>query len=352
MLTLKTFITFAALGVLALVGLLDPTLLGLDPMLLGAPLIGLQMSPNQARVVDPVLTEVARGFKNADMVGSALFPEVPVDQRGGKIITFRKEDFQLYATGRTPGANTKRVNYGYDGSAYALESHSLEGVVPFEIMEEANAVPGINMGSLAVMKTQNIIALRTEKAQADVALTAASYPAANKITLSGTSQWSDFGSTSDPIANIETAKDAIRAQIGRRPNTVLVSAKVFASLRQHPKIIDRIKYTGRDVVTTELLAALWGVKNVVVGDAVYADAADAMVDIWGKFVVVAYTEVGTLRDMGLPSYGYTYRLRGFPIVESPYQDRSAKSWVYPVTDELAPVMAGASAGYLITNAVA
>ncbi|MCC7413327.1 MAG: major capsid protein [Gammaproteobacteria bacterium] len=310
-----------------------------------------QQTPSQARVIDPILTTVAQGYKNADMVGDALFPVVPVDQRGGKIVSFSREDFRLYATGRAPGANTKRVQYGYASTPYALEQHALEGQVPFELMQDAAAVPGIDQGSIAVMKTQNIIALRTEKARADIATTAGSYGAANKVTLSGTDQWSD-PAASDPNGDIETAKDAVRAKTGRRANTVVLGAAVFAALKVHSKIIDRIKYTGRDVVTTDLLAALWDVRQVRVGDAVYENDAGALVDVWGKFVVVAYTELGSMADMGLPSYGYTYRLRSYPIVEQPYQDRNAKSWIYPVTDELSPVMAAADAGYLISAAVA
>jgi hypothetical protein len=131
-----------------------------------------------------------------------------------------------------------------------------------------------------------------------------------------------------------------------------MGAVVASKLRQHPKIIDRIKYTGRDVPTPELLALLFGVRQVLVGDAVQATDAGAFSDVWGKFVVVAYTEMGSLADLGRPSYGYTYRLGGYPIVEQPYQDRNAKSWIYPVTDEVAPVIAGAEAGYLISAAVA
>lgn len=310
------------------------------------------MTAANARVVDPVLTSIAQGYQNGEMVASALFPTVPVEQRGGKIIQFNREDFRLYNTGRTPGANTKRVQYGYLGAAYALESHSLEGLVPFEIMQEANAVPGIDLARVAVLKTQNIIALRNEKASADLAINAANYAATNKTALSGTSQWSDYTGVSNPSKDIETAKEAVRSQVGKRANTVMLSAKVFAALKTHPAIVDRIKYTGRDVVTTDLLAALWGVQKVAVGDAIYEDATGALNDVWGKNVIVAYTEVGPLADAGLPSYGYTYRLRGYPIVESPYQDRNAKSWIYPVTDELSPVMASASAGYLIQTAVA
>jgi hypothetical protein len=309
-----------------------------------------QMTTGQARVVDPILTTVAQGFQNSEFVGNVLFPVVPVDQRGGKIITFGKEDFMLYNTGRAPGAATKRVQFGVSGSAYALEQHSLEGLVPFEIMQDANAVPGIDMATVAVMKTQNIIALRTEKAMATLATTAGNYASSNKATLSGTDQWSDAGS--DPSADIAAAVDVVRSKVGKRANTVVLGPAVFAALQTHPKILDRIKYTGRDVVTTELLASLWNVKRVVVGDAVYADDAGTFSDVWGKYVVVAYTEVGSLADMGLPSYGYTYRLRGNPMVEQPYQDRPHKSWVYPVTDELSPVIAGALAGFLYSAVVA
>ena len=322
-----------------------------EQLLFGA--IGMtQMSGAQARVVDPILTTVAQGYQNAEMVAPYLFPVVPVEQRGGKIIQFSREDFRLYSTARAPGAATKRVQFGYAGSAYALSDYSLEGTVPFELMQEANAVPGIDLGRIAVQKTQNIIQLGNEAAAATLATTAASYQAANKVTLSGTSQWSDYSGTSNPSKDIQTAVDAVRAAVGKRPNTVVLGPKVWSALKQHPAIIDRIKYTGRDSVTLEMLATLWDVRRVVVGDALYEDASGALQDVWGKFVVVAYTEIGSMADAGLPSYGYTYRLRNYPIVEQPYQDRNAKSWIYPVTDVLQPVAASINAGYLISAAVA
>lgn len=312
-----------------------------------------QMTPAQARVIDPILTTAAQGYQNAQFVGGALFPTVPVTQRGGKIITFGREDFRLYATGRTPGSNTKRVQFGHSSGSYALEQHALEGVVPFEDMEEANAVPGIDLGFGAVQQTQDIIALRLEKAQADLATTAGNYAAANKTTLSGTSQWSDFtNNVSNPENDIEVAKEAIRSQIGKRPNVIVMGATVWAKLKQHPKILDRIKYTGRDSATPDMLANLFGVSQVLIGDALYEGDAGTLADVWGKFVVVAYAEVGGIASRGRPTFGYTYHLGGYPAVEQPYQDRNAKSWVYPVTDEVAPVIAGAAGGYLISAAVA
>lgn len=311
-----------------------------------------QLTPSQARVIDPVLSTIAQGYQNPELVGSELFPYVSVDQRGGKIVTFGKEDFYLYSGARAPGADTKRVVFGYSGSSYALSQFALEGVVPWELQQESQAVPGIDQARLAVTRVQRIVSLNLEKAQADLATTAANYAAGNKnVALTGATLWSD-ASASDPIGDIETGKEAIRAQTGRYPNTLVISAKTARALRVHSKIIDRIKYTGRDIPTVELLASLFGLQKVVIGGAVWADASGTLTDVWGKTAVLAVTETGSVADLGVPSYGYTYRLRGAPIVEVPYEDRAAKSWVYPVTDEVAPVIAGATAGYLISPTVA
>lgn len=312
-----------------------------------------QMTPSGARIIDPVLSSIAQGYQNGDLVAQNLFPQVSVPLRGGNIITFGKEDFMLYGSSRAPGTNTRRVQFGYSGGSYALTDYSLEGQVPIEVLQEGNAGPGIDHAAMAVRKVSNIMALRLEKQAADIACTAATYAAGNKTTLTSTAQWSDYTGTSQPLQNIETAKEAIRASTGKRANTVVMGAAVFAKLRQHPVIVDRMKYTGRDVATTEIMAALMGVSRVVVGDAIYAnDTGTAFTDVWGKFVVVAYTELGSVADMGAPSYGYTYNLNGYPLVEEPYFDRNSKSWVYPVTRAEAPVLASASAGYLITAAVA
>lgn len=311
-----------------------------------------QMTPSQARVLDPILTTLAQGYQNAEFVGSALFPRVPVAARGGKIIAFGKESFQAYDTARAPGAPVKRINLGYSSASYALLDHSLAASVPVELIEEAQAVPGINLASAAVRTVQDALALRLEVEQATLATTAGNYGAGNKATLSGTSQWSDFGTVSDPINDVEAAKEAIRVKVGKRPNVVVMGAAVLAKLKMHPKVLDRIKYTGRDVATLDLLASLFGVQKVLVGDAVAATDAGVFSDVWGKSVVVAYTELGSLADMGRPSFGYTYQLGGYPMVSPARYEGDIRSWLYDVSDAVKPVIAGADAGYLISAAVA
>ncbi|MCA1945992.1 MAG: hypothetical protein LDL30_12050, partial [Desulfovibrio sp.] len=144
-----------------------------------------------------------------------------------------------------------------------------------------------------------------------------------------------------------------RAAVGVRPNTMVIGPKVLAALKTHPLILDRIKYTGRDVPTLELLASLFGVDTVASGDAVQEDAAGAIADLWGGDAVLAYTAIAGLAgsaSMGTPSYGYTYRLRNYPVVERPYYDADLRSWKYPTFDAVAPVLAGADAGFLFKDA--
>lgn len=306
-----------------------------------------------ARVADPVLTQVARGYKNAAYVGNALFPVVPVGLRGGNIIEFGKESFRLYNTARAPGSRVAVAQFGYAGKPYALTDHSINGLVPIEHLQEAaNQAPGINLATGAVTFARDIILKRLEIEQATIARTAGTYASSNKTTLSGTSQWSDYSGTSDPIDDVESYKNTIRAKVGMMPNTILLPAAVFEKLKNHPKILDRIKYTGRDSVTEDILAGLFGIKNVVVGNGVYMDADGNMQDVWGKDVVLAYTETSPVATQGAPSYGYTYQLTGYPVSEAAYYSGDYRSWLYPCNDAVSPVIAGADAGFLVINAVA
>lgn len=310
-----------------------------------------QMTPYAARVIDPILTEVARGYRSMmSPVANVLFPVVRVGQRGGRIITFGPDSFKLYNTARAPGSNTKRVQFGYGSGTFALIDYSIEGAVPVELQQEAQAVPGIDLGAGAVKRVQDLQAIEKEKQAADLALNAASYAASNKVTLAGADQWND--PASDPFTDIMDAKEVIRQQIGVRPNVLTLGPKVLTALRSHAKVLDRLSTASdRPPATLAQIAALFEVDQVIEGGATYHDGTN-FVDVWGKFALLAYTIPASLADMGSPSFGYTYQLSGYPIVEEAYIERNPKTWYYPVTDARQPVLAGASAGFLFTNAVA
>lgn len=309
-----------------------------------------QMTTAQARAVDPILTAVARGYRSPKAsVADVLFPLVPVTARAGKIISFGPDDFKLVSTVRAPGSATRRIQFGYAKDDYALVDYRLEALVPAEIQEEGMAVPGIDNVSIHLRRVQNVMALERENQAATLARNAANYGADNKTTLTNTARWDD--PASDPIGDILDAKEAVRGQIGERPNVLTLGPKVLTALRNHAKILDRLSTNAdRPPASLAQLAALFELGQIVEGGAVYHDGAKFQ-DVWGTDAILAYATPASLAEMGSPNYGYTYQLEGRPVVEEGYEDRNANSMVYPVADARKAVLAGAAAGFLFKTAV-
>jgi hypothetical protein len=304
------------------------------------------------RVVDPLLTEIARGYSSPRApIANLLFPIVTVGARAGRFLNFGPDDFKLVSTVRAPGANTKRVQFGYSADAFSLYDYRLEGAVPREHEEEAAAtMPALELATTAIRRVQNMMALEREAQAADLATNPAKYAGTNTETLSGTAMWDN--PDSDPVDDIDEAKEIIRRQTGETPNVLALGPRVLTKLRRHPKLMDKIS-TSKDRVplTKEQLAALFEVETVESGGAVKHDGAK-FVDIWGTSAVLAFTTSRSAQEQGSPSFGYTYRLNGRPMVEEPYFDNNTVTWYYPHTDAYQAALVGAAAGFLFRNTVA
>lgn len=307
----------------------------------------MSMSLAQARVVDAVLTNHARGYKHPDRVGSLLFPSVDVTLRAGNVIEFGKESFMRYNARRAPGSATKQVEFGHEGKPYRLVQDSLDGKVPREYAEDAANGANVDMGMRSVNGVMNILTNGLECEQAELATNAANYDTDHKLTLAGNSQWSH--ASSDPVTDINTARQAVRASCGMYPNVMIAGPKPYNALKSNTKITGLFNNT--DIVTAEMLAKLFELDTLAEGRAVTASDAGVFSDVWGDFVILAYVARNP-SGMEEPSYGYTYTLRGHPYVEPAHFDRTTKSNIYGVTYERAPVLAGMLAGYLFSDVTA
>ena len=310
---------------------------------------GQQMNAAQARVVDPILTEHARGYSQPTLIGNRLFPIVNMPTRAAKRIEFNREALRRVLTARAPGTNIGRYTMSYKGLPVNLTQDALQAITPVEFVEEANAVPGIDLQQESVDVVLAVIALSLEIQQAELARNPDVYDATNKIAVQAADKWT--AQDSDPAAVVEEGKEAIRKRTGRRPNTLELSADVRAACKNHPKIRDHFKYTTSAAISDEMLAQYFDVENVVIGDAIYDLDDGTTVDVWGKDAVLAFVAPEGMRNMRLPSFGYTYRLRGHPLVEQVKWDDDIRSWKNNVIDEQSPEIVGSDAGYLIQGAV-
>ena len=299
------------------------------------------------RVVDPVLTNLAIGYTNAALVAETLMPFVYTDKEGGKIPKFGKEAFKIYRTERALRAESNRMSPEDIGSVdVVLDEHDLE--YPIDYREAAESA--FPLQRLAVNTVTEAIRLRHEFMVASMVQNPNSYGAGNKLILSGTSQFTH--KDSDPEGVVDDAKDAVSAKIAKDPNTMVIGKSAWRALKRHPQLKAILSDDRSRLVQLADLREIFEIENIVVGKAIKADDRGATSDIWGDNIVLAYVpqNKSEQRSEFEPSFGYTLRKRGQPVVDTRVPD--GKVELVRNTDIFRPYLLGAEAGYLIgdTNA--
>nr|DAX69182.1 MAG TPA: major capsid protein [Caudoviricetes sp.] len=295
------------------------------------------------RVQDPVLTKLAQGYHNLELIGEMLMPTVEIDKEAGKIPKFGRLAFRLPSTVRNLRGTSNRLDpEDITAIDVALEEHDVEYAIDYR--EENEAI--FSLRQFALNTTQDVIALGREKEVATLALDESKYDSGNKVTLSGTSKITS--KQADIFAMFDTGIRAVKRAIGRKPNVCVIAGDVWAALKEHPAVIEKLKYSQVAIVTPEVFARLIGIDTVKIGEAVYEES-NQLKDIWSDAIVLAYVAPRSTERKGTvyePSYGYTVRRQGGLFVDT-YKENGGKLEVIRTTDIHKPHLLGASAGYLI-----
>jgi hypothetical protein len=123
--------------------------------------------------------------------------------------------------------------------------------------------------------------------------------------------WSDYAN-SDPIEDVEDAKETILKNTGYMPNVLVLGYQVWRKLKNHPLFIDRIKHTSSESITKEIVARYFEVDEILVAQSIKNSgkegAADSMGFVFGKSALLMYRNPspGLLE----PSAGYTFVWNG------------------------------------------
>lgn len=242
------------------------------------------MTPNQVHV-DSALGQISVAYNNPDYVfQTEVFPVVPVDKQSDIFFKFSKQHFRAVPDAKRPGADVNEIPIDLDARGnFFCDGHALDYPQPDEVA--ANADPGADLDIETTLKTTEMVRLNEEvNGAAKISTTNITQNA----TLSGSSQWSDFAN-SDPFLAIDQKKTTIRQSTGLTPNRLLISEYTYLTLRNHPKLIDRVKYTNnglRDPLTPDQLALAFGVEKVVVAAALQQGNPEGETDslsyVWGK----------------------------------------------------------------------
>ncbi len=304
------------------------------------------------------LTTLASGYKPVGLIGKQVFPVAKSMTKGGKIPIFSTDAFNIYQTLRARGAHSNRAGMSPDSwITFYCEEHDLAIPLDKRELDELNNLPGdkvlkalFNLENRQRRRVQWNMALEQEQAIATMVQTASNYGTSTR-TLSGSECWSEQ-STSDPVADIEAAKSVIRGKIGVYPNTLVISALTYETLKFHPKYTDKMKLTNDKVVMPSLIAAMHDLKRVLIGMSMTKDSDGAFVDLWSDNAIVCYIPETETPDIDEPSFGYTI-VPNFSATPYPYVDifteEGGKIVNVRCTDMYDLVFTMAHAGYLIKN---
>ena len=326
------------------------------------------ITSNQVHV-DAALGQISIAYNNPAFVfESKVFPVVPVDKDRDIFFKFSKQHFRQQPDAGRPGTIANELPLDLDArGAYVCDGHKLDLPTPDEI--SANADPGADLDVEVTQKTTAAIRLNEEIYGQGLITTG---NITQNVTLSGTSQWSDF-LNSNPILAIDQAKITIQQATGLLPNRLLISEYTYLTLRNHPLIIDRIKYTGeglRKPLTADDLAEAFGLEEVVIAAGLKQTAAEGQTDalgyIWGKNALLYYAPPRPGKRIAALGYTFVWmlglgkdgRLRGDlgnntgGFLVRRYRSEKRRSDVIGVDFYYAQVFIDVNCGYLFVNCVA
>lgn len=302
--------------------------------------------------VDPMLTNVAISYSNDRFIADQVFPILPVKKQSAKHFIYDRGRFRINDTERGAGSNSNEVTLTLTvGTAYFADDHVLRQFVTDE--DRDNAITPTDPYIDATENVRDMLLVDREKKLADFVTDTNNL--SENITLSDTDQWSDYNN-SDPFDDIEIGKQSVHTKIGVDPNVIILGKQVWDKLKHHPDLLERVKYSQKGVITTDLFASLIGIEKVLVGGAYYTSSDEGDVEatsyIWGKNVILAFVAARIAPKLMTLGLTYTWktmqveRLRG-----SDEEDRKG-TYVRAGNDYYDQKLVAAGAGYLLKTVVA
>lgn len=283
-------------------------------------------NPTQADLhVNVPLTNVSVAYiQKADaFIATKVFPKVPVSKQSDLYWKYSKSDWRRTdVQRRAPSTESPGVGWNVDTDSYFAHVYAVHKDIDDQLRANADSVFNMDRDASAFITNQLLLKRDLDWAatyfKSGVWSTDINGVGANP-TGSQFLQWNL--STSDPIKQFADLQVAFVRNSGFKANTLVLGADTLTSLKNHPAIIDRIKYTQRGIVTEDLLATLFDVDKVLVSYATVAagpqipdaraqDAAASYGFIMNsKAALLCYTPSSP--SLMQPAAGYTFTWNGY-----------------------------------------
>ena len=312
--------------------------------------------------IDKMLTNISIGYQNEQYIGDKIFKEVTVNKQSDKYYVHGMERFRQHDDHRAPGTEANEINWTFSDDQFYTEGHALRHAIADE--EKQNSDDVFDLESEGTELVSEGILLNKEVDAANKVLDPNNYHADLKMNLgtAGTFKWSDYAN-SNPIMDIQKAKEGLHKKGGIRPNTLIMSEQVMNVLKFHPKLLEVIKYVQKGIVTEDLMKTAFGVDNILVGSALKsavqnpgqatANGFDNLDYIWGNSCVLAYIAPRPGKKTVSLGYSFMWNKDGNGAVQvRKWYETGRRATIVEAERWYAQKMISNVSGYLFSDAIA
>ena len=224
--------------------------------------------------VDQALTNVSIAYaqEQKSFVASRIFNSINTSHLSNKYHVFNKDQWLRSEAGlRATGAPTRGANFTLSTGTFSCQQYGIHLDVDDYVVSNADA--GVDILTSATQYVTEKLLQKRDEVFAAAAFTTSTWTGSTSGSdITPSTKWSASGGT--PIKDIADQQAAVHAKTGRTPNVLLIGKDVFAALRDSDDLLDRVKFTERGIVTTDLMASLFGVDEVIVANSIENTAAE------------------------------------------------------------------------------
>ncbi len=273
--------------------------------------------------VNKPLTNVSIAFiQNAsNFIATDVFPNIPTTAKSDVFFTYDRGEFNRNEmVERAPGTESAGGGYDITTDNFSARVYAFHKDIDDQI--RANSDSPINLEREATIYVTTKALIKREKLwvtnffntsiwTTDITGVASS-PTGDQVL-----QWNDAAST--PIEDIEAGKTVILQSTGFDANVLVLGYEVWTQLKNHPDIIDRIKFSGGvspdrpAVVSLGALSQLIGIDKIVIMKSIENTAKEGQtpthVFIGGKKAFLCHAAPNP--GIYTPTAGYTFSWTGF-----------------------------------------
>jgi hypothetical protein len=248
-----------------------------------------------------------------------MFPGVNVENKSNYFAIYSKADFlRDEMEVRAPATESAGTGWSLDKGQYLVQRYAIHVDVDDDTLGNQDAPLSVENDTALFLSQKTFI--KAEVTWATKFFTTSTWTGGIKASgsagdlVAGTdfTAWDD--ATSDPIGDVTKQMANIESVTGLLPNKLAISRQGWNALKNHPDIVDRVKYTSAEAVQTAVVARLFDLDEIVIAAGVRNTAAKGLAGSYsyvvGKHALLAY--VPATASLRQPSAGYTFRWTGMP----------------------------------------